>query len=145
MVNTQFIRCNHHLRLFTISWLILATWLLTILFYLRFIIVIIMMMVIIISLKVIFCKSACVKALKSISILCVCSLTPQPIQSLNPFTARVRDGVWLQIDHPIFVQPLLLKSEQWSCVLNRRNIGEHYRSYISLQKTDLNLNVQGKC
>lgn len=30
MVNTQFIRCNHHLRLFTISWLILATSLLTI-------------------------------------------------------------------------------------------------------------------
>ena len=104
-----------------------------------------MMMVIIISLKVIICKSAYLKALKFISILCVCSLTSQPIQSLNPFTARVHDGVWLQVDHPIFVQPLLLKSEQWSFVLNRRNIGEHYRSYSSLQTTDLNLNVQGKC
>ena len=30
MVSTQFIRCNHHLRLFRISWLILATSLLTI-------------------------------------------------------------------------------------------------------------------
>lgn len=39
--------------------------------YLRFIIVIIMMMVIIISLKFIICKSAYLKALKFISILCV--------------------------------------------------------------------------
>ena len=30
MVNIQFIRCNHHLRLFTIIWLVLATSLLTI-------------------------------------------------------------------------------------------------------------------
>ena len=58
------------------------------------------MMVIIISLKVIICKSAYLKALKFISILCVCSLTPQPIPSINPFTARVRDGVWSQVDHP---------------------------------------------
>ena len=42
-----------------------------------------MMMVIIISLKVIICKSAYLKALKFISILCVCSLTPQPIPSIN--------------------------------------------------------------
>ena len=104
-----------------------------------------MMMVIIISLKVIICKSAYLKALKFISILCVCSLTPQPIPSINPFTSRVNDGVWSQVDHPIFVWLLLLKFEEWSFVLNRRNIDDHYRSYISLQKTDLNLNVQGKC
>ena len=59
-----------------------------------------MMMVIIISLKVIICKSAYLKALKFISVLCVCSLTPQPIPSINPFTARVHDGVWSQVDHP---------------------------------------------
>ena len=39
--------------------------------YLSFIIVIIMMMVIIISLKFIICKSAYLKALKFISVLCV--------------------------------------------------------------------------
>ena len=32
MVNTQFIRCNHYLRLFAISWLVLATLLLTIIY-----------------------------------------------------------------------------------------------------------------
>jgi len=70
-----------------------------------------MMVDIIISLKVIICKSAYLKALKVISILRVCSLTPQPIPSINPFTARLHDGVWSQVDHPIFVWPLLLRSE----------------------------------
>ena len=67
------------------------------------------MMMVTISLKVIICKSAYLKALKFISaILCVCSLTPQPIPSINPFTARVHEGVWSQVDHPLFVCPLLL-------------------------------------
>lgn len=98
-----------------------------------------MMMVIIISLKVIICKSAYLKALKFISILCVCSLTPQPIPSINPFTSRVNDGVWSQVDHPIFVWLLLLKFEEWSFVLNRRNIDEHYGGYKLLLDTDLDI------